>query len=169
MKILLKAKSGIVFTYMIVATVMFRFQIENELDITLVLNIIGLLIYMIYPLTVGLFLLDYLPQKIELNYHLFILNSFVWFITYIVIIFISDNEGMRFSGFSALPFFYVFYAYLDFLAFPVRVLKSIELGRKAKTGDYLGDFFLMLFFPVGIWILQPRIRKIVGPDKVDSQ
>jgi hypothetical protein len=77
---------------------------------------------------------------------------------------ISDNKGMTFTGFSVIPILYVIYAFFDFLAFPVRVLKSIELEREAKFGDYLGDFFLILFFPIGIWFLQPRIRKIVVPN-----
>ena len=164
MENLLKAKSWIIFTLMIVGFLLLRFSIENDIFTTLILNIFGLLIYMIYPLSVGLYLHDHLPKRIELNYTLFIINSFVWFITYAVIMIISDNKGMTFTGFSVIPMLYVIYAFLDFLAFPVRVLKSIELERRAKFGDYLGDFFLILFFPIGIWFLQPRIRKIVVPN-----
>lgn len=47
------------------------------------------------------------------------------------------------------------------LIFAAKSLKSAELNRKATVSEYLGDFFLIWFFPIGIWILQPRIHKII--------
>lgn len=46
------------------------------------------------------------------------------------------------------------------LRFNAKALKSVELGRMAKFSDYVGEFFLLWYFPVGLWILQPRINKI---------
>ena len=46
------------------------------------------------------------------------------------------------------------------LYFSSKTLKTVELQRKIGFGDYAGEFFLMWFFPIGIWILQPRINKI---------
>lgn len=57
--------------------------------------------------------------------------------------------------FSMFAIFYSFY-------FNAKTLRSIELGRKAKTDDYLGQFFLFWFWFVGIWIMQPTINKIVN-------
>jgi hypothetical protein len=49
--------------------------------------------------------------------------------------------------------------------FAAKTLKSIELGRLAKFGDYAGEFFLIWFSPLGIWILQPRLNRLTkGPD-----
>lgn len=47
------------------------------------------------------------------------------------------------------------------MMFAAKTLKSVELDRRAKVSDFLGDFFLVWFFPIGIWILQPRIHKLV--------
>jgi hypothetical protein len=47
------------------------------------------------------------------------------------------------------------------LIFAAKSLKSAELNRKATVSEYLGDFFLIWFFPIGIWILQPRIHMII--------
>jgi hypothetical protein len=44
--------------------------------------------------------------------------------------------------------------------FAAKTLKSIELGRLAKFGDYAGEFFLIWFSPLGIWILQPRLNRL---------
>ena len=48
------------------------------------------------------------------------------------------------------------------MIFAAKNLKSVELEREAKISEYLGDFFLVWFFPIGIWILQPRIHKLIN-------
>lgn len=55
-----------------------------------------------------------------------------------------------------LAMFCMFYM----LYFSSKTLKAVELQRKVVFADYAGEFFMMWFFPVGIWILQPRINKI---------
>jgi hypothetical protein len=47
------------------------------------------------------------------------------------------------------------------MIYAAKTLKSAELKRTATVSDYLGDFFLIWFFPIGIWILQSRIHKLV--------
>ncbi len=69
-------------------------------------------------------------------------------------------------GLSILPFIIVVHLMsLVFimmgLRFAAKTLKSVELGRQAKFADYVGEFFLIWFSPVGIWILQPRLNKLV--------
>ena len=55
----------------------------------------------------------------------------------------------------------IFYA----IIFAAKTLKSAELNREATLSDYLGEFFLIWFFPFGIWILQPRIHKLIKKEK----
>jgi hypothetical protein len=56
--------------------------------------------------------------------------------------------------FSMVCMMYSFY-------FNAKALKSAELQRSATFGEYIGEFFLIWFFPIiGIWILQPRINKL---------
>lgn len=52
------------------------------------------------------------------------------------------------------------------MIFAAKTIKSAELNENATVSKYLGDFFLIWFFPIGIWILQPRIQKII--DKQDK-
>lgn len=47
------------------------------------------------------------------------------------------------------------------MIFAAKTLKSAELKENAPVSEYLGDFFLIWFFPIGIWILQPRIHNII--------
>lgn len=46
------------------------------------------------------------------------------------------------------------------LRFAAKTMKSVELGRMAKFGDYAGEFFLIWFSIIGFWIIQPRLNKL---------
>jgi len=47
------------------------------------------------------------------------------------------------------------------LRFAAKTMKSVELGRMAKFEDYAGEFFLIWLSPIGVWILQPRLNKLI--------
>jgi hypothetical protein len=47
------------------------------------------------------------------------------------------------------------------LRYAVKIMKSVELGRMAKVADYIGDFMLVWMMPIGVWIVQPRLNKLV--------
>ena len=40
-----------------------------------------------------------------------------------------------------------------------KTIKTVELQKKVTFSDFAGEFFLMWFFPLGIWIVQPKINK----------
>ena len=47
------------------------------------------------------------------------------------------------------------------LRFAAKTMKSVELGRTAKFGDYVGEFFLIWFSIIGYWVLQPRLNRLI--------
>lgn len=53
--------------------------------------------------------------------------------------------------------FGIFYS----IYFAAKTLKTVELQREVKFADFAGEFFLFWIFPIGIWILQPRVNKII--------
>lgn len=57
--------------------------------------------------------------------------------------------------FSAFCIIYTWY-------FTVKTLRSAEMQKEAHFSDYIGEFFMIWFFPVGIWFLQPRINALVN-------
>jgi hypothetical protein len=63
--------------------------------------------------------------------------------------------------------------YVLYLA--AKILQSAELQRPLTFGDVSGDFFAFIFYPVGVWFLQPRINRLfendlvkVGPKTLDQ-
>jgi hypothetical protein len=47
------------------------------------------------------------------------------------------------------------------LSFAARIIKTAELRRNVNVYEYLPEFALMLFAPIGLWIIQPRLNKLV--------
>lgn len=58
--------------------------------------------------------------------------------------------------FSIFCIFYTFY-------FIAKTIKTVELQRDVVFADFMGEFFMLWFYPVGIWILQPKINKLTAP------
>ena len=162
MKQLLTAKHWQVFIFMMLSGAIGNIRIEGDPTFSALMPMIGALLYTVYPLSIGYLMQSYLPRKIVLNHNLFLFNVVIWIIVYAAVMILTDGQGMVFSGLAAIPILYVFYAILHTFSFPARTLKSIELGKKASVSEYIGDVFLMIFLPVGIWFLQPRINKIIA-------
>lgn len=75
----------------------------------------------------------------------------------------TNDDGLNILDFTAiiipihlLSMFGIFYC----LYFNAKALKMAELQRPVTFRDFAGEFFLIWFFPIGIWILQPRINKL---------
>ncbi len=158
---ILKAKHWQIFLIIIIGFFISNFTVEDNTTLTLILKISGVIIYFLYPFLIGLFLYDYIPEKIKLNHIFFLINSYIWIGVYIFAMITSDGESTTLTGFAALPGFYIVFAFLHFLSFPVKLLKSIEINREARFSEYKGYLLLILFFPIGIWFLQPRINRAV--------
>ncbi|MDR2206915.1 MAG: hypothetical protein LBE36_12260 [Flavobacteriaceae bacterium] len=54
--------------------------------------------------------------------------------------------------------FCIFYC----LYFVAKSFKAVELQRPVTFSDYAGEFFLLWFYPVGVWIIQPKVNKMFG-------
>ena len=48
------------------------------------------------------------------------------------------------------------------LYFVSKTIKTAELQREVSFGDFIGEFFLIWFFFIGVWIVQPRVNASVS-------
>lgn len=140
--------------------------------LSLAAGILSMGVYFLWLWSVGNFLYKHLPDHISMNVQRF--RAFLIFqLTYIGMMFfvtsmilstyLSTIGNVASTGFIGLfvllhlfAMFCIFYSFY----FIAKTLKSIELNRKATFGDYAGEFFLIWFFFIGIWIIQPRINKL---------
>jgi len=100
---------------------------------------------------------------IPLIYILFILGSFGFMFTNVL------QNGQLPSGISMglsmliifpLHLFSMFCIMYSFY-FAAKTFKTVELQREVEFSDFAGEFFLFWFFPIGIWVVQPKINKMI--------
>jgi hypothetical protein len=56
--------------------------------------------------------------------------------------------------------FFATFCMFYLLYFVSKSLVLVETGKPASFYDYAGPFFLTWFFPIGVWIIQPRINRL---------
>jgi hypothetical protein len=114
--------------------------------------------------SLGTRLYEYAPEELrtkptKLKFGLvFAFTYMVFFMTLF-----SGLSGVKEPKFVAyiLPFhflsmFFMFYS----IYYVARHLALIEENKAVSFYQFAGPFFLLWFFPVGIWFIQPRINKL---------
>jgi len=82
------------------------------------------------------------------------LADFIWFYSLFFLLVITPLHLFAMFVFVYIPIIIV------------KELKSIEMQRDVVFKEYVKDFVLFaLFFPIGVWWLQPRINKIFKNEK----
>ena len=51
------------------------------------------------------------------------------------------------------------------LYFVSKSLVSAETGKPASFSNYAGALFLIWFFPIGVWVVQPRVNRLYAAKK----
>lgn len=118
--------------------------------------------------SVAIGLQQVIPDEIKLNVRIFKI-FFLIPLTYIIFIFglIATSffsGGPNLGVFAIIVVFHLFSMFCIFycLYFVAKTFKTAELQRKVTFGDYAGEFFMIWFFPIGIWIVQPKINKMIA-------
>ncbi len=117
---------------------------ENLFKVVYVLPIVFILLYFLFLS----FLFGNIDQVEKWHWH-----------------FLEEGENIGFIVFGFFAFFLlslfmvfcVFYQYW----FIAKTIKSAQLQKEAVFSEYVGEFFLVWFYPIGVWILQPTINKLM--------
>ena len=64
-----------------------------------------------------------------------------------------------------LSIFGIFYT----LYFVAKTYKTVELQREVSFSDFAGEFFMIWFYFIGVWIIQPKINEMVGDTPMAAQ
>jgi amino acid permease len=59
---------------------------------------------------------------------------------------------------------YTMYCMFYTIWFIAKCIATIENNRVVEFDSYAGNFFLLWFFPIGIWFIHPKVRKIFSMD-----
>lgn len=141
--------------------------ISTAFPILLIL-VMGLFFGWLY--TLGTSLHMKLPKTAKMNltkFKIFAFIPFVYMLFFAVFMFggifdISVGEHPNLAIFVLIIPLHLFSMYCIFycLYFNAKALKAVEFQRAVTFNDCAGEFFLIWLFPIGIWIIQPRINKL---------
>ncbi|MBD0405454.1 hypothetical protein [Flammeovirga sp. EKP202] len=108
-----------------------------------------------------------IPDEIKLKvsrFKFFLLIPVVYIIFFLGFLMSSLTSGAPnpdiFTIILPLHFFSMFCIFYT-LYFVAKTFKTAELQRKVSFSDFAGEFFMIWFYPIGIWIVQPKINKII--------
>ena len=81
---------------------------------------------------------------------------------------LESLENGEFIAPFLLGFFFYFFVLLFVIFctfyqfwFIAKTIKSAELQKEAQFSEFVGEFFLIWFYPIGVWILQPTVNKMM--------
>lgn len=146
----------------------------------------AMLIYYAWFWAVNVGLSKKIPQQAKMNLTRFKIFFFIP-VVYFILIFVwtaffmegfmasvmmQDEEAVRNIGigmtiitplhlFSIFCIFYMIY-------FTAKTLKTIELKREVTFSDFVVEFFMIWFLPIGIWILQPKINEMADSEDISG-
>jgi hypothetical protein len=89
-----------------------------------------------------------------------------FYIIFIIHTFDQQNEENLplIAGLGILVFllhFFSIFCILHTIYFSAKIIRCAELQRDARFSTFVGYFFLIWIFPVGIWFIQPRINALI--------
>ncbi|MGV3764469.1 hypothetical protein [Parapedobacter sp.] len=161
MKSLVSANPLVVFFLVIIGARLTNFTSVDNPTVISIIRIMGIIMCAAYPLSLQQVVQDYVPKKVTVNENFYLINGFVWFAA-AAIISIPDLVGdLRLTGWKVLPALYVAFAYVYFVTYPAKLLRSAQRRREVQLGEYIGDALLMLILPIGIWFIQPKIKRVL--------
>ncbi|MCP4704273.1 MAG: hypothetical protein GY865_06665 [candidate division Zixibacteria bacterium] len=90
----------------------------------------------------------------------------VLFSIFYLIILNLENPGSLFSIFPFIIPFHLFAMYLMMYInyFVSKNLVMAEKKRDVVVSDYISTFFMIWFYPIGVWIVQPRVNQLFNDD-----
>jgi len=148
-----------------------------------IVSILFLMVFYGWMWSVGVGLQEKLPQDLKMNVKLF-KWAIIFPLIYMVLIFgalglavgngldqIEQNIDWVESALIFIVPMHLFSVFCAFyqLYFVSKTIKTTELRREVVFSDYIGEFFLVWFYPIGIWFIQPKINEIAQADYLGEE
>ncbi len=151
--------------------------IFNDIKFSPIMMIIFMGVFFGWFWSVAIGLQNKVPKDIKMKVKKF---KIFFFIPMVYMLFITLFMGILMTGLMTeetepsgrligtlvtviFPFLHLFSMFCIFysLYFVAKTFKTVELQREVKFSDFAGEFFMIWFYPIGIWIVQPKINKMI--------
>lgn len=163
---------GIPFLFEIIAATSVIFN-PGLRAIPVVFPVLGVLfagVYFVWLYTLGVQLHKKLPDSMPMNlarFKTFFFIPVVYLFAFMVFISISmsDPENIKEPSTALVGLIIPLHLFAVFcifycLYFIAKEMKAAEWQRPVTFNDFAGEFFLIWFYPIGVWFLQPRINRL---------
>lgn len=119
--------------------------------------------------SVGIGLQKRMPEEFRLRtgvFKFFVLFPLIYiFFIVLSLMSLDDTFGQPPVFLSFFPIGILLHLFAMFCMFYVmwflaKAIKTAEIQAPVKFSDFVGEFFLIWFFLIGVWILQPKINQI---------
>ena len=172
----------IIFQIVVIQQMFTSISAENEPDIDSFINIFKIFPYLMIVVmgslygwlwSVGVGLGAKLPEELKMNTNWFKLSIILPIVYLIYFSYLMSNMFVQITQLENTPNFSLLSLILPLhiiamvcgfynIYFVAKTIKTAELKRKVQFGDYVGEFFLLWFYFIGVWILQPKVNNMVG-------
>ncbi|TGE05187.1 hypothetical protein [Hymenobacter fodinae] len=167
--IVLRAKHWQVFLYSSSAIVLANILINENLELSGIIGAIGYFFYFLWFALLGNALFRFLPPKVDYSLLWFSINIALIIVFFGGLAILTEDRSIHAKGLAGLLLIYVFFAMLHAPWFLAVSLVAIEKQRKPEFGFYFGTFMLFLCWPIGVWVIQPRINVLWEEDQWQRQ
>lgn len=172
---------GLPIIYRIVAFLIYIFSFEDEvfilktfLVLSSIVNFISILLFFGWLWSVGVILQKQIAPALKLNLKYFKIAllipciisvcAAIWF----QITFGTNSFNPDFMGFAFFALFVYVIVLFTVLLIPMayciffvaKTIKTLELKKEVKRSDFIGEIIFIVFFPIGVWFIQPLINLI---------
>lgn len=145
---------------------------------SVVLIFMGLLFCWFWSVTIGL--QKKIPSDIKMNVMRF---KIFFFVPLVYMVFLFYGMGYFISNMFELGeveqlesvassimliivplHFFSFFCIIHTMYFTAKTFKTAELQQEVRFSDYIAEFFMLWFYIIGIWIIQPKINEMINRD-----
>nr|WP_319571735.1 hypothetical protein [uncultured Draconibacterium sp.] len=141
-----------------------NFSVGNvtALEISVIAGVLSLILFFLWILSIGLLLNSIPDNPYRFKKWLLVFAVICCIIRYSELNLQRLNlaNGNIPNPISALLTPLVFFGIIYTFYNVPKSLKSLESDKKAKFSEWIIDAFIIFLFPIGIWIIQPRLNKI---------
>jgi hypothetical protein len=156
----MRAKHWQVFLYSLLTILLANVSINDDPTLSGIVGVIGYFLYFFWFAILGNALFRFLPPKADYNLLWFSINVIIVIAFWGGLVILTEDRSIHAKGLAALLLLYVFFAMLHAPWFLAVSLVAIEKQRKPEFGFYFGTLLLFLCWPIGVWVIQPRINTL---------
>lgn len=135
------------------------FTYLQVINIGIVVDAAGTFVFVLWCWVVGVSLAEKRPQD-KWNAIVFKVALLLQVLGKVIPLVLSPFGYVRMFGLNPIlaGLSFITFFYCDYVV--AQKLTSVERGRETNFAEVIGDTLMLVFYPIGIWWLQPRINRI---------